>query len=112
MLEQFFMQVGIGKSCFVWQFLFCVVVSLRNLLIQKLHQQVLRQTDPITEVCIVNVEKIQVLTSNSIENQQSFYCPDNAPCYLVVLNRVFSFIFIRIKLDKKIDSIYGCKYEL
>ncbi len=87
-------------------------MSLRNLLIQKLHQQVLRRTDPITEVCIVNVEKIQVLTSNSIENQQSFYCPDNAPCYLVVLNRVFSFIFIRIKLDKKIDSIYGCKYEL
>jgi hypothetical protein len=91
---------------------FSVVVSLRNLLIQKLHQQVLRRTDPVTQVCIANVEIIQVLTSNSLENQQSFYCPDNAPGYLVVLNKVFSFISIRIKLDKKIGSIYGCKYEL
>jgi hypothetical protein len=101
MLEQFFMRAGIGKSRFVWQFILCVVVSLRNLLIEKSHQQVLRRTDPITQVCIVNMDKIQALTSISLENKQSFYCPDNASGYLVVLNRVFSFISIQIKLDKK-----------
>jgi hypothetical protein len=106
MLEPFFMQIGIGKSRFVWQFLFCVVVSLRNLLIQKLHQQLLRRTDPTTQICIINVDKIQVLTSNSLENQQSFYCPDNAPGYLIVVNRVFSFISVRIKLDKKLRVLW------
>jgi hypothetical protein len=106
MLEPFFMQIGIGKSRFVWQFLFCVVVSLRNLLIQKLHQQLLRRTDPITQICIINVDKIQVLTSNSLKNQQSFYCPDNAPGYLIVVNRVFSFISVRIKLDKKLRVLW------